>query len=1563
MDVRPDLQERIAALSPKQQELLLRRIGASKSATTESSGTAIRRRPVPRAPLSFAQQRFWFLDQLDPGTPHYNVALAAPIDGEFDAEAMERSLNEVIRRHESLRTTFELGDDDETPVQVIHERLPVPLTIVDLRHLDGGERAAALESYVTDLARQPWDLATGPLVRTSLIRLAPGEQVLAATMHHIICDVWSSEIMLRELTLLYRALHEGEEVSLPEPPLQYADFAQWQREWLRGDALQKEIDYWREQLSGDLPPLDLPADRLRPAQQSHRGAHLLYRLPESLSRRLDQLCVEAKTTPFTLFLTAIATLLHRYSGQADIAVGSPVSNRTRAELEGIVGYLGNTLMLRTDLSGDPTFIEALRRAHNVALDAFDHQNLPFERVVDIAQPGRDLSQMPLLQVMFVYNTVEKPREEELQLQGLGETLAIDNLSTKFDLTFAIEPYDGTYRVGFEYSTDLFDTATIERMAGHWESLLSGVAADPHTPIGSLPLLGPDERRRIVVDWNATETPFPRESCLHELFDEQAARTPDAIAARDQQGELTYAELRERANRLAHHLRRLGAGPDVPVAICAGKSVDVAVGLLGIVKAGSAYLPLDAATPPARMAAMLAEAQVPLLLTQARLADRVATDGAVRTVLIDRDLPAIEAEAGTAPESGVTPEHLAYVIHTSGSTGRPKGVMLDHRGRVNNFHDFNTRFGIGPADRVLALAALNFDMSAFDVFGPLMTGAQIVFPEAGSERNPAHWLRELAASRVTVWHSVPALLEMLVEYAEAEGVRALPDLRLVLLGGDWIPPTLPDRIRALAPGARVIGLGGATEVSMDSTIHEIGRVEPERSIPYGRPMANQRAYVLDANLQPVPAGVAGDLYLAGVGVGRGYLGDPALTAERFRCGPLPEEPGRVYRTGDRAKYRADGELELLGRADFQIKIRGWRIEPGEVQTVLRRHPSIREAVVVAHTDQGGARHLVAYALTTGELDDEAVRAWARERLPEYLVPSVIVPLDRFPLTANGKIDRKNLPAPPEAQATVSYVAPRTETERILAEVWQDLLGAERIGVDDNFFSLGGESIKAIQVIARTKKRGVLLRPKQLFQHQTIRELAEVAEVEDAEAAATAYRTGDGTLLSQELLDRLRAAHADFEDAYPLSPMQGQMLRNAVERPASGLYVIHSDYLFAPGGIDVDLLGRAWQTVVDRYPALRTSFAWDGLEEPVQIVHRGSPVPIEHHDLRGLSVDEQVQRQDEIVAADRSRGFDLARPELVRLHLLRVGDDTYKYLSSNHHIVLDGWSRAIVQQEVFAVYEALLQGRTAQLTPFRPFRDHIEWTRTQDASRAERMWRRHLDGFTAPTPLVAARGLPDATCTGPFRKQSSPLPSQSAQALEQFTRTSRVTANTVMQGAWFLLLSRYTGRRDVVLGVMSSGRPTELLDVETVVGVCINALPARTTVDPGEPLLSWLHGLQEQQVELREFEYASLDAIQKWQGSQVPLFESFMVFENYPWDGSLLRLADRLDFEHPLAQTDYTLAQFEFPLRVEVAPQLPMLIMHYYQNAFADETITAMIADWADTIARMVEDPQQRLSAFL
>ena len=1073
-------------------------------------------------PLSFAQQRLWFLDQLDPGSPVYNIPASIRVRGLLNAAALEQSFNEIVRRHEALRTTFAVVDGSS--VQVIAPTMTVSLPIVDLSELTQTEREAQALRLATEEAQRPFDLTRGPLVRVSLLRLHDEDHILLLTMHHIVSDGWSVSVLFRELAALYEAFSTRKPSPLPELPIQYADFAVWQREWLQGGVLEEQLSYWKKQLSGAPAMLELPMDRPRPAVQTFQGARQSVLLPKSILKGLNELSRQEGVTLFMTLLAAFQTLLARYTNQEDIVVGSPIAYRNRAEIEGLIGFFVNTLVLRTDVSGDPSFRELLGRVREVALGAYAHQDMPFETLVEQLQPERSLSHAPLFQVMFVLQNAR----EELGLSNLTlSPLAVDNLTSKFDLTLFMWEESEGLRAVFEYNTDLSETATIKRMLAHFQTLLEGIVADPEQRLATLPLLTEVELKQLLVEWNDTQTDFPKDSCLHQLFEQQVERNPDAIAVLFKNQQTTYGELNRRANQLAHHLRSLGVGPDVWVGLCVERSLEMVIGILGILKAGGAYVPLDPAYPRERLAFMLEDARCSVLLTQHRLL-AVLPSHRARVLCLDADWKTIARESPQNPQTAVKGEHLAYVIYTSGSTGRPKGIAIQHRGVVNNLVDLNRRFAVGHSDRVLALSSLSFDMCVYEMLGTLGAGAAIVLPEASVEREPAHWAELMARHHVSVWNSAPSLLEKLVEYVSERTQLRPRYLRLVLLGGDWVAVSLPDQLKALAPGVQVIVMGGATEASIHSIIYEVERTDPSwNSIPYGRPMANQRAYVLDAHLQPVPIGVPGELHLGGVGLARGYFKRPELTAERFIPNPFSKEPGeRLYKTGDLARYLLDGNIELLGRMDFQVKIRGFRIELGEIEAVLGQHPAVRETVVMAREDEPGNKRLVAYvvanqeqtssvsklSLLKGKLQGYKVpehlvahgvinqkqvpsvsemRSFLKEKLPEYMVPTAFVILEALPLTPGGKVDRRALPMPDHIRPELekAFVAPRDMLELQLTKVWEKVLGTQPIGVSDNFFDLGGHSLLALRLFAQIEKvLGKNLPLATLFQAPTVEQLA-------------------------------------------------------------------------------------------------------------------------------------------------------------------------------------------------------------------------------------------------------------------------------------------------------------------------------------------------------------------------------------------------------------------------------------------------------------------------------------------
>ncbi len=1141
--------------------------------------------PVSRAdqlPLSFAQQRLWFLDQLEPESPFYNNPSAVRLTGPLDVAAFEQALNEIVRRHEGLRTSF--ATVDGRPVQVIapvgalvgagavHE---LPLHLVDLRHLLAPEREAEAQRIAVEEIRRPFDLARGPLLRAKLLRLEDQEHIALLTIHHIVSDGWSIGVFVRELAALYEAFAAGRSSPLPALPIQYADFAAWQRAWLQGtegqeeSPLQAQLAYWKQQLRGSSPMLELPTDRPRPVVQTSQGAHYVFELSPELSERLRALSRQEGVTLFMTLLAAFQTLLYRYSGQEDINVGTPIANRTRAELEGLIGFFVNTLVLRADLSGDPTFRELLTRVREAALGAYAHQDVPFEMVVEALQPARTLSHTPLFQVMLVLNNapVEMLRLRDLTLSPVKA----ESGTARFDLTLELmERPEGLYG-SLEYNTDLFDEATIGRMIGHFQILLEGIVANPEYRVSALPLLTEAERRQVLVEWNATTRDYPDQHCFHHLFERQVELQPDALALLYEGQRLTYHELNQQANRLAHYLQVRGVGPEALVGICAERSPAMIVAVLAVLKAGGAYLPLDPNYPPDRLQYMLEDAQIAVLLTdqeqRTKNKEQSTTDrkgvlhtppandeGAYRTtppanderaysttphptvIELEGDWDQIAREPTENPASAVSADSLAYVIYTSGSTGRPKGTLLRHRGLCNLLTVQRQVFAITPESRVLQFAPFSFDASVWETVMALGNGAALVLAPQARLVDGAELLNLLREAGVTTVTLPPSVLSVL-------DPDALPALQTVIAAGEACSHALVER---WGVGRRFVNAYGPTETTVCASLTICDPLDP-RAPSIGRPLPNVQLYVLDRHLQPLPIGVSGELYIGGLSLARGYLHRPELTAERFVPCPWSVVSGqlqpttdngqrttdnRLYRSGDLVRYRADGELEFLGRVDQQVKLRGFRIELGEVAAVLRQHAGVQDALVLARNpdagrgdDAAGEKRLVAYVVPAQEQRTKPVlsevegnkeqsnetpasqfsilnsqflgelRAYLRERLPEYMVPWGYVMVEEWPLTPSGKVDRSALPLPDGRRSEVerAYVAPRNETEATLAGLCGELLGLAQVGVEDNFFELGGHSLMATQLLSRVRERFQVEIPlRSLFENPTVAHMAEIID---------------------------------------------------------------------------------------------------------------------------------------------------------------------------------------------------------------------------------------------------------------------------------------------------------------------------------------------------------------------------------------------------------------------------------------------------------------------------------------
>jgi len=1041
---------------------------------------------IPRAakqgnvPLSFAQERIWFLQQLEPGTGAYNMATPVRLRGALNVAALEKAVNHIVARHEVLRTTFVAHNGE--PRQVIASALNISPVTFDLTNLDPVEREAEADRLVSTIVVRPFDLARGPLLNVTLIRLTEGEHILLITTHHIIGDGWSMGVFFREFSAFYSAFATGKQLNLPELPIQYTDFAEWQRGWLQGDVLGKQLAYWHKRLSGKLPILALPTDYPRPAVQTFRGNRCPAEVPASLLAEVNATGRREGVTLFMTLMAAFQTLLCRYTEQEDVIVGTPIAGRGRPETESMIGLFMNTLVLRTDLHGNPTFRELLHRVREEALEAYAHQDVPFGKLVAELQPERNLSYPPLFQVLFSLQNMPLP---EVHLPGLVLTpVDVASSVSKVDFTLEAATTEAGLQFAIEYNTDLFTAARVRRMANSWRILLENIVASPDRRIGSFSLLSPEEHARIVQGWNETSAPYPTDKCIHQLFEAQVAASPEATAIVFQQEPLTYAEVNKRANCIACFLQQAGVGSETLVGILMDRSPAMIVALLGVLKAGAAYVPLDPAYPQQRIAFMIEDSGMRFVLTQSRLLEILAgTD--VQAICVDNDWRRIE-QAGEVPIPTATSNSLAYLIYTSGSTGRPKGVQITHRAVVNFLESMRSEPGFTKSDVMLAVTTLSFDIAVLELCMPLMVGARMVIASRETSLDAAQLAQLLSSSGATVMQATPAMWRMLIE----AGWMGNPGLK-ILSGGEALAPDLAGQL--LARCSSLWNMYGPTETTIWSAIHRIANEKDP--IVIGRPIANTQIHILDKCLNPVPIGVPGELHIGGDGLARGYWNRPELTAERFIPDPFSETPGvRLYKTGDLARYLPDGTIECLGRVDHQVKIRGFRIELGEIETTLRQFPGVGDCVVIAREDAKNDKRLVGYFVPSRDPQPSVsdLRSHLRQRLPDYMIPSAFVALGAIPRTPNGKVDRAALPAPDQARPELDtrFVAPRNEVETSVAEIWQRLLKVERVGRDDNFFDLGGHSLLMVQVhSALLKTLPTSLTILDLFRYPTVKSLAE------------------------------------------------------------------------------------------------------------------------------------------------------------------------------------------------------------------------------------------------------------------------------------------------------------------------------------------------------------------------------------------------------------------------------------------------------------------------------------------
>jgi amino acid adenylation domain-containing protein/non-ribosomal peptide synthase protein (TIGR01720 family) len=1367
---------------------------------------------VEVVPLSFAQERLWFLDQLEESSAIYNIPAAIRLTGNLQLSALEQALREIVRRHEILRTSFPTVNGK--PRQIINPEITLNIKVIDLQHLETTEPETEpekfLEQEVSKEASIPFDLEVAPLIRCSLLQISAREYVLLLTMHHIVSDGWSMGIFVQELSSLYQAFSAGEASPLAELPIQYGDFALWQREWLSGEILETQLNYWKQQLQNAPELLQLPTDRTRPTVQTFKGKTQRFRLNQDLTQKLHKLSRESNVTLFMTLLATFATILYRYSGQTDILIGSPIANRHYQEIESLIGFFINTLVYRTSFEDNPSFLKLLNQVRETTLKAYEHQDVPFEQVVEALQPERSLSHSPIFQVMFV---LQNAPMGELELPGLALShLEQDFPIAKFDLTLSISETSQGLEGGWEYNTDLFDSSTIERMAAHFENLLSAIVAHPQIFVNKLPLLTEAERHQLLVKWNNTESEYPKDKCIHQLFEQQVELTPNAVAVIFEEEQLTYEELNQKANQLAHYLQNLGVEPGVLVGICVERSVEMVVGLLGILKAGGAYVPLDPTYPAERLSYMLDDSGVEVLLTQEELLSSLASSTA-KMVCLNKDWGMIKQESPENLDTGISSDNLAYVIYTSGSTGQPKGVMIPHQGLLNLVFWHQATFGITSSDIATQLAGTAFDAAAWELWPYLSAGASIHLVKTEILVQPQILQNWLIRNKVTITFIPTPLLESFLSLEWSSSIA----LRIVLTGGDKL-----HQYPSTSLPFKLINNYGPTENTVVTTSGLINITEQANLLPpIGRPIANTQIYILDKYLQPVPIGVLGEIYIGGDSLARGYLNRPELTRERFISNPFGM--GSLYITGDQARYLPDGNIEFLGRIDNQVKIRGFRIELGEIEAVLNSHLQVQQAIAIVKEDISDNKRLVAYVVTQDDLlNTSQLKEDIEQKLPKYMMPSGFVFLETLPLTPNGKINYKALPAPEgEITRTDKYIAPSTEIEVILSNIWQELLLKEKVGIHDNFFNLGGDSILSIQVVSTAKNLGIQITPKQIFLNQTIAELARVANTTVGVNAQQGIVTGTA----------------------PLTPIQQRFFAQNHIEPH---HYNQSCLLSLPQNLSNESLALALKKLVEHHDALRLRFTQQTAEYPPIDFEKEESVPLSWVDLSSIPPTEKAKALEKI-ATEYQASLNLSTEPIMRVVLFKLGENDSRLLIIIHHLAVDGVSWRILISDLVTIYQQIEAQQPIKLnTKTTAFKDWAvklnKYAQSEIIKQELDYWLNQPWSQNQPLPIDYDYTQSDNIVTSTQQVLGKLSIEDTSNLLGSVNGAYNTQINDLLLSALVKVLAEWTGNSTILIDLEGHGREDlfEDVDLSRTVGWFTSLFPVLLKMpikeQPGEVIKS-------------------------------------------------------------------------------------------------------------------------------
>ncbi|HEK3401671.1 TPA: pyoverdine non-ribosomal peptide synthetase PvdD [Pseudomonas aeruginosa] len=1529
--------EKVGSLSPQERKalaVLLKQQGVNLF----EIAPVFKRQDGEPLRLSYAQERQWFLWQLEPESAAYHIPSVLRLRGRLDLDALQRSFDSLVARHETLRTRFRLDGDEAR--QEIAASMALPLDIVALGPLEEGALARQVE---TTIAR-PFDLERGPLLRVSLLRLAEDDHVLVLVQHHIVSDGWSMQVMVEELVQLYAAYSRGLEVALPALPVQYADYALWQRSWMEAGGKERQLAYWTGLLGGEQPVLELPFDRPRPVRQSHRGAQFILELDIDLSQALRRVAQQEGATAFALLLASFQALLYRYSGQADIRVGVPIANRNRVEIERLIGFFVNTQVLKADLDGRMGFDELLAQARQRALEAQAHQDLPFEQLVEALQPERSLSHNPLFQVLFNYQSEARGNGQAFRFDELQmESVQFDSRTAQFDLTLDLTDEEQRFCAVFDYATDLFDASTVERLAGHWRNLLRGIVANPRQRLGELPLLDAPERRQTLSAWNPAQREYAVQGTLQQRFEEQARQRPQAVALILDEQRLSYGELNARANRLAHCLIARGVGADVPVGLALERSLDMLVGLLAILKAGGAYLPLDPAAPEERLAHILDDSGVRLLLTQGHLLERLPRQAGVEVLAIDGLV--LDGYAESDPLPTLSADNLAYVIYTSGSTGKPKGTLLTHRNALRLFSATEAWFGFDERDVWTLFHSYAFDFSVWEIFGALLYGGRLVIVPQWVSRSPEDFYRLLCREGVTVLNQTPSAFKQLMAVAcSADMATQQPALRYVIFGGEALD------LQSLRPwfqrfGDRqpqLVNMYGITETTVHVTYRPVSEADLEGGLvsPIGGTIPDLSWYILDRDLNPVPRGAVGELYIGRAGLARGYLRRPGLSATRFVPNPFPGGAGeRLYRTGDLARFQADGNIEYIGRIDHQVKVRGFRIELGEIEAALAGLAGVRDAVVLAHDGVGGTQ-LVGYVVADSAEDAERLRESLREslkrHLPDYMVPAHLMLLERMPLTVNGKLDRQALPQPDASLSQQAYRAPGSELEQRIAAIWSEILGVERVGLDDNFFELGGHSLLATRVISRVRQEQQLdASLKALFERPVLEAFAQGLE-----------RTTDA-VSTIPLADRQQPLALSFAQ-------ERQWFLWQLE-PESAAYHIPSA-LRLRGRLDVDALQRSFDSLVARHETLRTRFRLEG-GRSYQQVQPAVSVSIEREQFGEEGLIERIQA---IVV----QPFDLERGPLLRVNLLQLAEDDHVLVLVQHHIVSDGWSMQVMVEELVQLYAGYSQGLDVVL-PALPiqYADYALWQRSwMEAGEKERQlayWTGLLGGEQPVLELPFDRPRP-ARQSHRGAQLGFELPRELVEAVRALAQREGASSFMLLLASFQALLYRYSGQADIRVGVPIANR--NRVETERLIGFFVNTQVLKADLDGRMGFDELLAQARQRALEAQahqDLPFEQLvEALQpERNASHNPLFQ--VLFNHQSEIRSVTPEVQLEDLRLEGLAWDGQTAQFDLTLDIQEDENGIWASFDYATDLFDASTVERLAGHWRNLLRGIVANPRQRL----